>query len=108
MADAADKTAQLLETLWQKNLPIFHERMAILQQASDELSRTHSLTQELRAEAASTAHKLAGALGMFGFPKGTDLARQMEHLLIEPRELTATDAAAFSVWVKELAEVVTP
>jgi HPt (histidine-containing phosphotransfer) domain-containing protein len=106
MADAADKTAQLLKTLWQKNLPIFQERISILQQAADELSHTHSLTPELRDEAASTAHKLAGALGMFGFPKGTDLARQMEQLLIEPRELTANDAAAFSVWVKELTQSV--
>jgi len=28
-----------------------------------------------------TAHKLAGSLGMFGYPEGTDFARRIEHQL---------------------------
>lgn len=35
----------------------------------------------MRRGAADTAHKLAGSLGMFGYPKGTEVAREIEQLL---------------------------
>jgi HPt (histidine-containing phosphotransfer) domain-containing protein len=43
-----------------------------------------TLFEELREEAADTAHKLAGSLGMYGYDHGTRLARQLELLLDYP------------------------
>lgn len=35
----------------------------------------------MRRGAMDTAHKLAGSLGMFGYPRGTELAREIEQML---------------------------
>lgn len=91
-----EKTKALLATLWQKNLPIVEERIELLEAAAN-ATVTGSLTLESRTDAIATAHKLAGALGMYGFPRGTELARNLEHQLeaeesLDPltlRELTS-------------------
>lgn len=44
-------------------------------------ARDGTLTEDVRAWAASTAHKMAGSLGMFGYKRGTDIARELEQLL---------------------------
>lgn len=44
-------------------------------------ARDGTLTEDVRGSAASTAHKMAGSLGMFGYQRGTDIARQLEQLL---------------------------
>jgi HPt (histidine-containing phosphotransfer) domain-containing protein len=74
---AAEATRKLLASLWEKNLPVLRERLDALDTAAKAAEKS-SLTSEQRHEAASTAHKLAGSLGMFGYPKGTDLARALE------------------------------
>ena len=77
---ARAKTEALLKELWRRKLPMVREHLTVLAQA---VERVHSatLTIPLRSEAAISAHKLAGSLGMFGYPEGTRLAREMEHLL---------------------------
>ena len=52
-----------------------------------------SLDEEQRAAAEREAHKLAGSLGMFGFPRGTELARDLEQGLA-PGSTTAPPALA--------------
>ena len=37
--------------------------------------------------AVDAAHKFAGSLGMFGFPEGTEAAREIEHRLLAEEEL---------------------
>ncbi len=79
--DAAKaKTEAMLKDLWRRKLPMVREHLHILTLAS-ELINSATLTSPLRSEAAISAHKLAGSLGMFGYPEGTRLAREMEHLL---------------------------
>jgi len=75
---AADATRKLLASLWQKNLPMLRERLALLEAAA-QAAEAGTLTEEQRHEAGSTAHKLAGSLGTFGYPRGTELARALEH-----------------------------
>lgn len=70
-----------LVAIWKKNLPQVRERLAVLQRAADELATTRTLDAELRKEATSLAHKMAGSLGMFGLHSGTDAARGIEQLL---------------------------
>jgi HPt (histidine-containing phosphotransfer) domain-containing protein len=73
----------MLAALWQRNLPVILERLAIL----DAAATTANLDPAMRAEALATAHKLAGSLGMFGFPEGTQIARKIEHQLESPEAL---------------------
>jgi len=42
------------------------------------------LDERLRAGAERDAHKLAGSLGMFGLPRGSELARELEQALAVP------------------------
>ena len=80
MSEVEDKTTALLQKLWLKIQPIVEERIAVLERASAAAARG-SLTDELRKEAQSSAHKLAGALGMYGYDEGTRIARELEQLL---------------------------
>ncbi len=79
--DAAKaKTEALLKDLWRRKLPMLREHVQVLERTSERL-QSQSLTAPLRSEAAISAHKLAGSLGMFGYPEGTRVARALEHLL---------------------------
>jgi len=77
MPDSAQsKTQNMIAALWQRSQPQVLDRLALLDRAAVE-----PLTTSLQQEAAATAHKLAGSLGMFGFPEGTRIARDLEQLL---------------------------
>src|SRR5271170_1703657 len=97
MIDAADKTAALLAGLWVRIRPIVEERLVILDRAAA-ASKEGELPGELRVEAASAAHKLAGSLGMYGFDEGTRVAREIEVLL----DRGTPDAARLNALVTEL------
>jgi hypothetical protein len=88
MPTAADQTAALLNALWQRNRPLVEDRLARLDLAA-QAATAGLLGEEQREEAAGTAHKLAGSLGMYGFPHGTKLARQIELLLDYPTPVGA-------------------
>ncbi len=75
-----EKTASLLASLWHRNRPLLEERLSILDRAAA-AATSGTLVEEIREEAADTAHKLAGSLGMYGYEQGTLLARQLELLL---------------------------
>ncbi len=75
-----EATRKLLASLWEHNLPLLHERFAQLEQAVV-AARAGTLAPLHREEAADTAHKLAGSLGMFGYPEGTEFARRIEQRL---------------------------
>lgn len=65
---------------WKQFKQVAQERVLLLEQAAASL-QTGSLNLELQQQAKSTAHKLAGSLGGFGFPEGSTLARKLEDLL---------------------------
>jgi len=74
-----------IAALWQRNLPQVQQRLALLDQAA-----AGPLTPELRGEAIAVAHKLSGSLGMFGFHRGTLIARELEERLESPSPEAAT------------------
>ena len=81
MSETANaSTSQLIAALWERNQPLILERLAQLD-AVAAAAHAGSLTEPQRAEAESTAHKLSGSLGMFGFSQGTDVARELETIL---------------------------
>lgn len=90
MAAAADdlalkkaETLHKLQGLWERSRPMVERRLQVLAQAAD-AAAAGSLQEPLRSEAESEAHKLAGSLGMFGFTRGTELAREIEDALAGP------------------------
>jgi HPt (histidine-containing phosphotransfer) domain-containing protein len=88
---------KLLASLWERNLPLLLDRFAQLEQAVA-AARAGTLSQLQRDDAVAIAHKLAGSLGMFGYPEGTEFARRIEQRLeasgaVDPM-LFAEDVAA--------------
>ena len=71
---------ELISALWERSVPILADRLNGLDKAC-EAAVLGRLSPIMRRGAADTAHKLAGSLGMFGYPRGPDLAREIEHLL---------------------------
>ena len=103
MTDAEDKTAALLAALWVKNRPIVEERLATLDQAAAAAARVRWQTSCARKRR-SSAHKLAGSLGMYGYDEGTRMARELEVLLGG----AAPDAARLGGLIAELRAAVFP
>ncbi|MGV2830635.1 response regulator [Myxosarcina sp. GI1(2024)] len=72
--------SQRVTQAWSIFKNVAFERLAILENLTAELVENH-VSQKLLAEAKSSAHKLAGSLGSFGFPEGSKIAKQLEKLL---------------------------
>ena len=77
------KVDDLIAGLWKKNLPSLLQRLDLIYRNAAEAS-SGALAEASRAEAHSISHILAGILGMFGYPKGSEVASKMEHILKEP------------------------
>ena len=92
------KTEAMLKELWRRKLPAVREHLTLLDRTA-EMLQDASLTAPLRTDAAISAHKLAGSLGMFGFPEGTRIARSLEHLLDAPGD---TPPDTFASLVRQL------
>ncbi|MDR3745420.1 MAG: Hpt domain-containing protein [Acidobacteriaceae bacterium] len=78
-----DETRSMQQAIWKRYRPVVLERLELLDRAGA-VARTGALSEELHAEAASVAHKLAGSLGMYGYDEGTRIAREIEVLLDNP------------------------
>ena len=68
--------------VWAQFHDVIFERLAAVETAANALRRA-TLTPEVRQKAVLEAHRLAGSLGMFGLAEGTQVAREIEHLLSE-------------------------
>ncbi|MGL4618168.1 response regulator [Chroococcidiopsis sp.] len=73
------QTKAALAEVWEKLKHQSSDRVALLEQATISLL-DNKLTEELREKARQAAHKLAGALGIFGFTKGSRLAKHIEDI----------------------------
>ena len=83
-----DKTAEI-NKIWLQFKDLAFERLANLENLIA-VSAENKVTEEL-ARAKSSAHKLAGSLGCFGFPEGSKIAKEIEMLLgnnlLDPKDL---------------------
>ena len=68
--------------VWAQFHDMIFERLAAVEAAANAL-RSAALTPEVRQKAVLEAHRLAGSLGMFGVTEGSQVAREIEHLLGE-------------------------
>ena len=65
----------------------------------DEIARTGQdglVSAPARLLGADIAHKLAGSLGMFGYLRGTELARELEHLLDSDLPVSQTEVQSLT------------
>ena len=77
--EIAQKTERMIASLWKRSLPQVEERLCLLERAAA-AARQGGLGMEQRSAAREISHKLAGSLGMFGFPRGSEIARRLEML----------------------------
>ena len=71
-----------VEKMWLQYQDVMLQRITVLQTAANAI-KTGELTEKLQKSAEREAHKLAGVLGMFGRETGTQLAREIEELLLK-------------------------
>jgi HPt (histidine-containing phosphotransfer) domain-containing protein len=97
--------AEVLEKMWVRYLPDVLERVGTLQQASAALTSGSISPAECKA-AESAAHKLAGTLGTFALPRGTELARELEQAFAAEDGPDAASAVRIASVVSELANMI--
>lgn len=69
-----------LAEIWEQHRDTIMGRVDVLDQAAVAVLED-SLDDDLRRKAEGEAHKLVGSVGTFGFGEGSEMARQIEHLL---------------------------
>ena len=100
MQDAGEKTRLLLADLWRRNRPVIEERLGILDRAWS----STPMSEESKAAAIDVSHKLSGSLGMFGFERGTVIARELEQILHSAHP----EAARVAELTRQLREMLLP
>jgi hypothetical protein len=78
--EVTGKLHDLLTTLWSRSRETIGERLEVLR-TTHRILRTNPVDKNARRAGADAAHKLAGILGTFGLPDGTNLARHVEVML---------------------------
>jgi DNA-binding response OmpR family regulator/HPt (histidine-containing phosphotransfer) domain-containing protein len=88
--EAEAKVAESVAKVWELFKVHWQDQLSLLRQVSNQLA-TGDVDQALVKQASIAAHRLVGALGTFGRPEGTEVARRIETLLtdVEPDPSTA-------------------
>jgi HPt (histidine-containing phosphotransfer) domain-containing protein len=95
----------MLSALWDRSRHTVIERAALLQ-AAGALLTDDRLDEATRQSAVDSAHKLAGVLGTFGLPQGTELAREAEIFFGRPTPPEKKEIEQLQVLLAELARLV--
>jgi HPt (histidine-containing phosphotransfer) domain-containing protein len=75
-----EHTKALIAEIWARMRPVVRARLDVLDEAAA-AAEAGCLSDAARVEAESTAHKLAGSLGLYGLDAGSACARRIEHRL---------------------------
>jgi HPt (histidine-containing phosphotransfer) domain-containing protein len=100
-----DKLQSLLAGLWDRSRQTVVERIEILQEAKS-LATDRRLDEPARLRAVDSAHKLAGVLGTFGLPHGTELAREAEQVFGQEAVIGPADLERLGALLTDLASLV--
>lgn len=86
MSAPKSQLASGLVKIWQRHNQLIHQRAAFIADAVI-LLKLNQLAPDLRQQAGEDAHKLAGNLGTFGHPTGSEHARALELKLLSEAQL---------------------
>ncbi|MBD1844740.1 response regulator [Cyanobacteria bacterium FACHB-63] len=67
-----------LSTIWCRHKDQVNQQIAIIEQT------VHQADARVQPQAIQQAHSLIGSLGSLGFPEGSQIARQIESILVKP------------------------
>ncbi len=95
----------MISALWDRSRHTVVERAAMLRTAGD-LLLANRLDQATQLSAVDSAHKLAGVLGTFGLPRGTDLAREAEVLFGQSTPPGKVEIERLQVLLAELTRLI--
>ena len=99
--NADEKTKQAVAKLWERFQGATLQRVTVLEQTAAEL-QGGILPSALRRQAEREAHKLAGAVGTFGFLSASQWAREVEQMLQGEGALGAAAAQRLAALVAQL------
>jgi HPt (histidine-containing phosphotransfer) domain-containing protein len=99
------KLQSMLSALWDRSRHTVLERTTLLQAAAA-LLNDDRLDEATRQSAVDSAHKLAGVLGTFGLPQGTELAREAEIFFGRSTPPDKQEIEQLQVMLAELARLV--
>jgi len=103
--EVTGKLHDLLATLWSRSQQNIRERLDVLRTAHRTL-RTGPADANARRAGADAAHKLAGILGTFGLPEGTNLARRIEVMLESTVPLRPFDLESLQRTIDQLHQMI--
>jgi HPt (histidine-containing phosphotransfer) domain-containing protein len=103
--EVTGKLHELLATLWSRSRQTISERLDVLR-ATHRTLRTNPTDKTARRSGADAAHKLAGILGTFGLPDGTDLARHIEVMLESATPIRPFDLDALQRTIDQLHQMI--
>jgi HPt (histidine-containing phosphotransfer) domain-containing protein len=95
------KLHAMLAGIWERSKTTLTERVSILRDVTT-AAANNRLNDPDRARAVDSAHKLAGVLGTFGLPRGTELAREAEQTLGRAEALSPADVQRLAAVIDEL------
>jgi HPt (histidine-containing phosphotransfer) domain-containing protein len=99
------KMQNMISALWERSRHTVAERAQLLQSAG-ELWNDNRLDPATKLRAVDSAHKLAGVLGTFGLPRGTDLAREAEGLFGQATPPDKAEIERLQVLLAELTRLI--
>lgn len=100
-----EKMQSMISALWERSRHTVAERAQLLQNAG-ELWHNDRLDAATKLRAVDSAHKLAGVLGTFGLPRGTDLAREAEGLFGQSTTPGRAEIERLQLLLAELARLI--
>lgn len=92
---------QCLTEIWDRHRDKMFDRVVNIDRLITALENG-SLTAEILTDAKHAAHTLAGALGTFGLPLGSKIAKQLELILSSDTDITPAHIAQFQAGVAQL------
>ena len=95
--------ANRLAMMWAKFAPANRERVEWIKGKVLDLFDGEALDEAARREMEREAHKLVGALGTFGFPRASIVAREIEMHVSPTKGKPIMDAAQLLEWIQAIA-----
>ena len=99
------KLQTMLTALWERSRHTVMERAALLENAGA-LLKENRMDDATQQRAVDSAHKLAGVLGTFGLPRGTDLAREAEGLFGQSTPPSKLEIERLQILLAELTSLI--